>query len=373
MKILHSLSLPIVAAGALLMFTGLTPTEQYSERDKAMMEWTTQAVRPTSRVSPHGQLLLGLGGVLSVAGLAAYVGLGDKDEKPMPSSFGYYPPLGQPVAMNGSDDPNDLPLSQLLDDSFELEDEPNDAPINDDYSWVEAMLAQPFVLIYGKQGGGKSSKLGYVVLRAVKANYKVVIVDPHANAGKWKGLRVFGKGLDYANAEDGIRNFIAEVRHRYKVMSEVEGYNPIKDERRLVLACDEVSHWGDNIDPDLMKELMNLVLSDLRKANAAVLFAAHGKTLKFFGGKAAAGTRDAIDSLACFVECFSRHIEGTSPPEYEPTGKIMFKTSNDDRPREVGTPNWLIEPPKYNYQAFIQQAEAEALNAELKQRQSEFL
>lgn len=381
MKILHSLSLPVVAAGALLMFAALKPTEQYSAHNKAMMEWTTQTVRPTSRVSPQSQLLLGLGGVISVAGLAAYVGLGDEDERPMPSTLGYYPPLNQPLQRNDSSDLNDLPISQLLDDNFESNDESSDVPTNNDYSWVEAMLVQPFTLIYGKQGGGKSSKLGYAVMRAAKENYKIIIVDPHAYAAKWRGLKVYGKGRNYdgsknigmPSAEDGIRSFIAEVERRYELIATVEGYDPMKDERRLVLACDEVSNWGDNIDPDLMKELMNLVLAELRKANAAVFFAAHGKTLKFFGGKAAAGTRDAIDALACFVECFSQHVEGTSPPEYEPTGKVMFKTSNDDRPYEVGTPNWLVEPPNYNYQVFVQQAEAEALNAELKQRQSEFL
>lgn len=214
------------------------------------------------------------------------------------------------------------------------------------YQWLWDLMDEGTILLNGRKGSGKTSKAQFLVEEYLKAGYQVDIVDPHAAAGQWEPLKVWGRGKNWREVNEGLKAFIKEVNRRYSDRAEIEGYDPMVDEPRLILVCEEMTQWADQVDIELMKEFWGVVLGDIRKANAGVLFISHGETLASIGGKALEGRRKTVDDDVAKLKCFGKPIPGTRPTRYMPLPYAELSIPTQPTVR-VDVPEWMQGPKKF--------------------------
>ncbi|QKD83521.1 hypothetical protein HPC62_16130 [Thermoleptolyngbya sichuanensis A183] len=159
-------------------------------------------------------------------------GTPEKVEKPAPEPKPEPKPEPPPKVVDHSRDPRYAGLFQLLD--------------------------APCIRIFGPQGSGKSSKLAWFGMEQAKRGDRVMVINPLARASDFKGLKVYGRGVDYQSAEQGLREFVIEAKRRLTDRGTIEDYDPLVDEDHWTLLCDEMSDWGDRISIEVMTELVGL-------------------------------------------------------------------------------------------------------------------
>jgi hypothetical protein len=78
----------------------------------------------------------------------------------------------------------------------------------DKYAEVKSLVYENTVGIVGKEkGSGKTSKLGYLIGEHIKLGHLVWMVNPFAKGQQWKGIKVFGRGYNFVEATNAIREF----------------------------------------------------------------------------------------------------------------------------------------------------------------------
>lgn len=213
---------------------------------------------------------------------------------------------------------------------------------------VHELLDQGCVWMIGRKGSGKTSKAEWFVEEYINQGCEVWIIDPHAKAGQWENLKVFGKGMNYRDVENGLKAYVEEITRRYQVRAVDESYDPLESEKRIVLVCEEMSKWGNTVAEITMRDFMGCVLADLRKANAGCLFISHGETLAMFGGtKALSGFREAINSDIAKLYTFSEPIPGSVPQKFRPLPNAEVKFPEDTQRRRVSRCNAMRATGKY--------------------------
>ncbi len=71
-----------------------------------------------------------------------------------------------------------------------------------------SLVYENTVGIVGKEkGSGKTSKLGYLIAEHIKLGHLVWMVNPFAKGQHWKGIKVFGRGYNFLEATNAIREF----------------------------------------------------------------------------------------------------------------------------------------------------------------------
>lgn len=169
----------------------------------------------------------------------------------------------------------------------------------DKYAEVKSLVYENTLGIVGKEkGSGKTSKLGYLIAEHLKLGHLVWMVNPFAKGQHWKGIKVFGRGYNFVEATNAIREFTRIAFWRIaEAGDETKDYEPFED-YHLNLALDEMSNYSseiDAIDPTVMPKFWEAVVQFLRQANMSVSFASHGDTQAMLGGaKALAGKSETI-------------------------------------------------------------------------------
>lgn len=212
------------------------------------------------------------------------------------------------------------------------------------------LLDEGCVWLIGRKGSGKSSKAEWFVEKYLDFGYEVWIIDPHCKAGQWQhpNIKVYGRGMNYREVDKGLGDYEAEMTRRYKKRSTTPGYEPIRDEKRIIILCEEMSKWGSKVNQEIMSSFMGCVLADIRKANGGALFISHGETLNMFGGKKALeGFRDAIDADMAKLYSDSEPVPGSRPTQYKPTGKGSVKFPGDDKARPIKIGSSMIGSGKH--------------------------
>ena len=256
---------------------------------------------------------------------------------------------------NSNDENNSLHLNVVTNNAIREEELTNShSPLPTPYSLLPNMGC---VGIVGHQkGSGKTSKLAWLVAEHIKRSREVWVINPFCPAAHFKGVRVWGKGLNYKNAAIGIRKF-AEIGHnRIKRRGIDPNYDPFND-TPLVLILDELSNYSsaiDKEDPEAIPMLWDLIIQFIRQANMFVAFASHGDTQALLGGnKALAGKSEAIKIAINWIYAQAQ-IDPSVPGNYRCAGWADFIEEGGKAKQKINIPNWLQAPnPKFDYTQII--------------------
>lgn len=143
------------------------------------------------------------------------------------------------------------------------------------------------VLIYGVPGSGKTTFSEQEVEKRLSLGHEVIVLDPHAAYGKWKGCEVVGGGMNYKAIDLKLEWLFEKIRSRYsQTESEPNPHLP-----PLTIVAEEFTQWSAKVKN--ASELFWAANTDIRKVEIFVLFVNHTRTLVACGGaKGAAALRD---------------------------------------------------------------------------------
>jgi hypothetical protein len=240
--------------------------------------------------------------------------------------------------------------------------------LEDKYASVKSLVYENTVGIVGKEkGSGKTSKLGYLIAEHIKLGHLVWMVNPFAKGQHWKGIKVFGRGYNFLEATNAIREFTRIAFWRIaEAGDETKEYEPFED-YHLNLALDEMSNYSseiDAIDSTVMPKFWEAVVQFLRQANMSVSFASHGDTQAMLGGaKALAGKSETIKDAIVWLYAQAvtdRNVEGNK--RCAGWGYLICPDGGDRQKLRIEIPNWMQGPPatrldgkdKYNYIELVQ-------------------
>ena len=221
--------------------------------------------------------------------------------------------------------------------------QPSD-PYSGKFRWIKDLFEEGAVFLCGTRGSGKTSKAEFLIEEYLKRGYRVEVADPHAKAGQWAPLKVYGRGLNYAEVEQAIQNFIDEINDRYERMAVDEDYDPLEDEQRCILVCEEMKRWARKLPEKLVADFWDLVVADIRKGNGGVLLISQGKTKDCYGGKGADGKSELIEDSLARLKCRSV-ADPAIPGGYRPLPDAEWKPSGA-LPVQVTVPDWMRGKPK---------------------------
>ncbi len=238
----------------------------------------------------------------------------------------------------------------------------------DKYASVRSLVYENTVGIVGKEkGSGKTSKLGYLIVEHIKLGHLVWMVNPFAKGQHWKGIKVFGRGYNFVEATNAIREFTRIAFWRIaEAGDETKEYEPFED-YHLNLALDEMSNYSseiDAIDSTVMPKFWEAVVQFLRQANMSVSFASHGDTQAMLGGaKALAGKSETIKDAIVWLYAQAvtdRNIEGNK--RCAGWGYLIRPDGGSRQKQRIEIPHWMQGPPatrldgkdKYNYIELVQ-------------------
>jgi hypothetical protein len=238
----------------------------------------------------------------------------------------------------------------------------------DKFAPVKSLVYENTVGIVGKEkGSGKTSKLGYLIAEHIKLGHLVWMVNPFAKGQHWKGIKVFGRGYNFVEATNAIREFTRIAFWRIaEAGDETKEYEPFED-YHLNLALDEMSNYSseiDAIDSTVMPKFWEAVVQFLRQANMSVSFASHGDTQAMLGGaKALAGKSETIKDAIVWLYAQAvtdRNIEGNK--RCAGWGYLIRPDGGSRQKQRIEIPHWMQGPPstrldgkdKYNYIELVQ-------------------
>ncbi|BAZ12334.1 hypothetical protein NIES4071_41640 [Calothrix sp. NIES-4071] len=238
----------------------------------------------------------------------------------------------------------------------------------DKYGDVKSLVYENTVGIVGKEkGSGKTSKLGYLIAEHIKLGHLVWMVNPFAKGQHWKGIKVFGRGYNFVEATNAIREFTRIAFFRIaEAGDETKEYEPFED-IHIHLSLDEMSNYSsevDNIDATVMPKFWEAVVQFVRQANMSVSFASHGDTQAMLGGaKALAGKSETIKDAIVWLYAQAvtdRNIEGNK--RCAGWAYLIRPDGGERQKLRVDIPHWMQGPPatridgkdKYNYIQLVQ-------------------
>lgn len=230
------------------------------------------------------------------------------------------------------------------------------------YAVLFQLLDAPCIRIFGPQGSGKSSKLAWFALEHAKRGDRVMVINPLAKAGDFKGLKVYGKGLSYQEAEEGLREFVREAKRRLQDRGTIEDYDPLVYEAHWTLLCDEMSDWGEWVSPEVMQELVGVQQQFLRQANMSVRQVSHGDTNAMNGGAALQGRKEAMNRQFYKIETFSTH-DPTVPGKLRCSGRALLHVPDRQKAIQIEIPKWMQAPKNHDYRPFLKNEKVVQLKA----------
>ncbi|MCS7001035.1 MAG: type IV secretory system conjugative DNA transfer family protein [Candidatus Kapabacteria bacterium] len=133
--------------------------------------------------------------------------------------------------------------------------------------WIDDVARrEAHILLAGKTASGKTTTGAALLARRIDAGDYVLVIDPHAEPGKWWGIdTVVGAGRDYEAIGVALAALEREMDRRYRQLS--EGL-PIGS--RLTVLIDEAPAISDALDKR-WKSLTTRLGSEARKVGIAMI------------------------------------------------------------------------------------------------------
>lgn len=225
------------------------------------------------------------------------------------------------------------------------------------YQAVFDLVDEGAVQFIGPKGSGKTSKQSWLMSEHVKRGHLVQMINPFAPAAHFNGIKVWGRGLDYKNAADGIRKFSKEAGDRIKKRGTDPTFDPFK-QPHWHLALDELSNYGrhiDQFDSEVMPDFWEICTQFLRQVNMSVSFAGHGDTQAMMGGeKALRGKSKAAKQDLIKVYC-QRKLDTSIQGNYRCAGwaeKVWVEGDKEQRQR-IDIPDWMRGPENQDFSSLV--------------------
>jgi hypothetical protein len=154
----------------------------------------------------------------------------------------------------------------------------------DPYAWMDSLHRVNCLLIYGRQGAGKTTYVDMEVKARKELGHQILVFDPHREYGAWEGLEVVGDGMDYEAIDTELANVNALIKSRYEQRAVVKDFNP----QPITIVCEEFTDWAINCQSS--DEFFLSSLKDCRKVRIHVIFVAHARTMGVLTKKAGMST-----------------------------------------------------------------------------------
>lgn len=184
------------------------------------------------------------------------------------------------------------------------------------------LSAYPSVLIYGPQGSGKTTFAQEEVQNRLALGHQVVVLDPHAAYGAWKGCEIVGGGMNYEAIDRKLKWLFQEIKDRYQRI-ETE---PSPKFDLLTVTAEEFTRWSVKVKSS--SEFFWTALTDIRKVGVHILFVSHTRTLIAVGG--AKGSAELRDEGLLEVHLLAEKDEKTNKafPKFEAWVKLPGDAGN---------------------------------------------
>lgn len=211
---------------------------------------------------------------------------------------GHPPATGRTIHLGAAPDPGlDTAAVEALDHRNEGEEPDIGLPV----VTVEQIANLDNLWVVGPKGSGKTTLLRQLI---ALRHGKHWALDSHATPGKWPGCTVVGGGLEFADIDRQLHQFLAWMRQRYKAQAtgdvteeqcKAARRTMVGDEWRAIRkAIPEVRATRDaSAIPSAADRLLD-ILSQGRKAGICALIASHADTAESMG---VTGEKDI---LRCF-------------------------------------------------------------------------
>ena len=145
------------------------------------------------------------------------------------------------------------------------------------YFEVRSLVEEGALLIIGAPGSGKTEKLCWIMASHCHQGHWVWLINPFTPTWRYKGLRVFGRDLNYQEAASGLREFVEEANKRIHSRDTDPNYNPF-NELHIHLAIDEISNYSNRIsqhDETVMQDFWKICTQSLKEVNISVSVVSH--------------------------------------------------------------------------------------------------
>jgi hypothetical protein len=194
--------------------------------------------------------------------------------------------------------------------------------------WLTRLMEPTALLIFGRDGSGKSRLArSIVMLRVLFRQHQVRISDPHAHQNDWGQWDTVGAEFGYPAIAIRIREFD----------------NSCKGEKppATTWLWDEFTDYQDNLPDSQGDGFLTRILANARKANGFHVLVGHGDTATALGGSK--GTFKMRDRGLPSLELHSAVCElGRPIPATKATLKgLDWDESNKPINRVVSLPEWL--------------------------------
>lgn len=217
----------------------------------------------------------------------------------------------------------------------------------DRYDEIQSLVEEPALLIIGGPASGKTEKLCWIMAYHCHQGHQVQLINPYAAPWRYKGLRVFGRDLNYAEAAQGLQKFVEEVGLRFHSRKTDPDYKPFH-KFHIHMAIDEIMNGCYPVsqhDETIMQEFWNIDFRSLKQINMSVSITSRRDLHEIMIGEKT--------NKHDFTRLYCQSIKNPTVKHKKCAGWTEKVTEENDRTviTRIKIPDWMIAPPDYNYKA----------------------
>lgn len=164
--------------------------------------------------------------------------------------------------------------------------------VNNEVSWIKRIVKQPFRMITGGQGSGKSTQERYWINLLKTDSWHIICLNPNTTPDSWKGVQMIDKPQEIDNFLKEFPNWVESRREearREKV--DEDRYLDFISQRRgkkgkVAIFFQEANNFElRGVDPSIWKEALTVCLTDIRKWGFTVCLSCQADSVKTIASK----------------------------------------------------------------------------------------